>query len=137
MLSSIKSVGALALLLCAAALPGGNHAHAQSLDIGVDSVGISFGNSPRWTGLRVNLRDAHVRRVDGVNITLWRPHENTNEDFAMNGIALGVVAPNAGTFSGAAIGLGGVLAERAVNGVAIGLRKPRRRNVRQSFPVRA
>lgn len=60
---------ALLLVLLVGLLSTSQHVSAQSLDIGIDSVGISIGNSPRWTGLRLNLRDAHVRRVDGINIT--------------------------------------------------------------------
>ena len=43
-----------------------------SLDVAVNDTGISFGNSPEFRGLRINWADRHVRRVSGVNVTLWK-----------------------------------------------------------------
>ena len=59
----------------------------RSLDLGVEERGISFGNSPRWSGLRLNLVDRHVERVTGINLTFWKP--GRNPDAVINGIALG------------------------------------------------
>src|SRR5690606_25820315 len=90
----------------------------RSLDLGIAGYGLSLGNSPVWTGLRVNLTDRDVRRVDGINITLWRPGRNPNAE--LNGLALGVVAPEAGTIRGAGVGLVAVVAERSLGGLAYG-----------------
>lgn len=90
----------------------------QSLDIGTARTGISFGNSPVWTGLRVNWSDEGVQRVNGINVTIWRPEENP--DFRMNGLALGLAGPGAATLNGVSAGLGGVVADRAIRGVALG-----------------
>ena len=104
-------------------------AHGQSLDLGIANTGLSIGNSPRWTGLRINWADRDVERVNGVNLTLWKPpavrddqgnSSSANPDFTMNGIALGLVAPVAARFNGVAAGLGGVIAHEAVNGIALG-----------------
>jgi hypothetical protein len=92
--------------------------HAQSLDLGAGNVGVSIGNSPRWTGLRINVRDDGVQRVTGVNLTLWKPGENP--DFRMNGLAIGVVGPAVGTLNGVGVGLLGVVAEQGINGIAVG-----------------
>src|SRR5688572_1966559 len=43
----------------------------RSLDIGVNGVGLSIGDSPRWTGLRINYRDSRLIEANGVNLTLW------------------------------------------------------------------
>jgi len=88
----------------------------QSLDLGVNHVGLSIGNSQRWTGLRINFRDHDVRRVDGLNVTIWKPGDNP--EFVMNGIAAGIW-PAAGTLNGLGIGIGGVTAQYAINGFAL------------------
>jgi hypothetical protein len=93
-------------------------AAAQSADIGVSGVGVSIGNSAEWTGVRLNIRDDGVRRVDGVNITLWKP--GRNPEFRMNGVALGVVGPGVGTLNGIGAGLGGVVSNGAINGAVLG-----------------
>jgi hypothetical protein len=93
-------------------------AAAQSLDIGAARTGISVGNSPVWTGLRINWSDQGVQRVTGINFTIWRPRENP--DFRMTGLALGIAGPGAGTLNGVSAGLGGVVADEAIRGIALG-----------------
>jgi hypothetical protein len=44
-----------------------------SLDLPVRGYGISFGNSARFTGLRINFRDAGLDLINGINLTLWKP----------------------------------------------------------------
>lgn len=105
------------LVIALFALLGASHIPAQSsLDLGVSGVGLSLGNSSRWTGVRINLRDRAVNNVNGFNLTLWKPHENP--DFEMNGIAAGLWNPNVGTLNGIGLGVGGVVAYRAINGIA-------------------
>ena len=89
----------------------------SSLDLGISGVGISFGSATRWTGLRFNWRDRSLERIDGLNITLWKPGENVGG--SVNGVALGL-GPRAGYMRGVSIGLLGVLPERAAYGVTIG-----------------
>lgn len=89
----------------------------SSLDLGISGVGISFGSAPRWTGLRINWRDRYIERIDGVNLTLWKPEESVGG--SVNGLSLGL-GPRAGTLRGVSIGLLGVLPERAAYGVTIG-----------------
>src|SRR5690606_40514731 len=89
----------------------------RSLDLGLAGYGISLGNSPAWTGLRVNFIDRDVRRVDGINLTLWRPDGNLGADF--NGFAIGAFGPEARTIRGAGIGLAGVVADRELRGLAL------------------
>src|SRR5690606_9367185 len=72
-----RFMGALLPLVLSAPL------HAQSVDLGAANAGLSIGNSPVWTGVRINWRDRDVQRVNGLNITIWRPSED-NTDFVMN-----------------------------------------------------
>ena len=89
-----------------------------SLDLGVGGVGVSFGDAPRWTGLRFNWRDSYIERIDGVNVTLWRPGREVGG--AVNGLAIGLVAPAAADIRGVALGLG-VLPERSAWGLTAGV----------------
>lgn len=89
----------------------------SSLDLGISGVGVSFGSAPRWTGLRFNWRDRYLDRIDGVNVTLWKPGDHVGG--SVNGVALGL-GPRAGYLRGVSIGLLGVLPERAAYGVTIG-----------------
>jgi len=74
-----------------------------SLNLGVAETGISFGNSERVNGVRFNLIDDELKLVNGLNLTLWKPHRNP--DAVVNGLALGLFAPAAGTLRGASFGL--------------------------------
>jgi hypothetical protein len=121
---------ALVLLAWAAALlaaqgrdsmppvPPADTVHHRSLDVGVHDTGLSIGNSRRWTGLRINLSDHGVERVIGLNLTLGRARENT--DARVDGIAVGLLAPVAGTIRGVAVGPFGVVAEHGLAGVNVG-----------------
>ncbi len=82
---------------------------SQSLDLTVKNTGISFGDSPRINGIRFNYRDSNMRKVNGVNVTLWQPYEPAQG--AVNGIALGLPSTGAKEINGAAIGVLGVAAE--------------------------
>src|SRR5690606_28167251 len=87
----------------------------RNLDLGFAGYGISIGNSPAWTGLRVNFIDRDVRRVDGINLTLWRPHGSLGATFT--GLAVGLYGPEAGTIRGAGIGIASVVADRTLRGL--------------------
>jgi hypothetical protein len=90
----------------------------SSLDIGWNGIGISFGNSARWTGLRFNWRDRYLERIDGLNLTLWKPGDAVGGE--INGIALGFLGPRAGRLRGLSAGLIGVFPEREAIGITIG-----------------
>jgi len=53
-------------------------AGAQGLDLTVNHVGLAIGEIPRVTGLRLNIRDAHLERVDGINVTTWGPYTDNH-----------------------------------------------------------
>lgn len=104
---------ALAVLISAnAALFGG------SVDFPAKTWGLSFGNSPEFTGLRFNFRDNKVVRVTGVNITFWQPGKD-NKDSVVHGVSLGIV-PGAGELRGIQLGLLGVAANKSADGISIG-----------------
>lgn len=89
----------------------------SSIDIGIKSIGISFGNSEYWNGIRLNVTDCDVKKVSGINITLWNP-KNTL-DLSINGIALGL-APAGRSINGISIGLAAVLGKKHLRGINIG-----------------
>ncbi|HEY6223636.1 MAG TPA: hypothetical protein VIW26_07625, partial [Gemmatimonadales bacterium] len=91
--------------------PAGYHA----LNLGVGGVGLSIGNSRRWTGLRINFQDNQVERVDGVGITIWSAKDN--EGMELRGLALGLAGPVGGRFTGVTIGAVGAVADHEFRGL--------------------
>jgi hypothetical protein len=91
---------------------------AQSLDLTVDGVGLSIGDSREVTGLRINFRDRRMERVDGINVTVWTPYEEN--DGTVRGLALGLPATGAEYIEGIAAGLIGVGVHDRLRGIGIG-----------------
>lgn len=91
---------------------------AQSLDLTINDVGLSIGDSRRVTGLRLNFRDRELRRVDGANVTLWAPYEHPRG--LVNGLALGLPLTGARRIEGLGAGIFGVAADETIRGVGIG-----------------
>ncbi|MBI4880392.1 MAG: hypothetical protein HY812_12155 [Planctomycetes bacterium] len=73
-----------------------------SVDLGYNECGLSFGNSPEWTGLRFNLQDDHIQRINGLNLTFWTPREIGGS--SVNGLAFGLIWPSAGDLTGISLG---------------------------------
>lgn len=90
------------------------------LNLGIHHTGISFGNSARWTGLRINFRDRGVERIDGINLTLWKAAKDANRQAVVNGLSIGLVGPEAGQLNGINLGLVGSLSYRHSAGINIG-----------------
>ncbi len=86
-----------------------------SLDPAVNNYGLSFGNSRRLRGIRINLIDRGVEEVTGINLTLWKP--GRNPDALIRGISFGLVAPRADRIYGLSLGAGGVIAESSLGGI--------------------
>jgi len=107
-------LGAAALLSTAPSL-----LHAQRDDQSRVRHGIAIGDVPRVKGVRLNFRDRHLERVDGVNVTIWTPHDPMRGD--VHGIALGLPATGAGNIEGAAIGIFGAGATGRIDGLGLGL----------------
>lgn len=103
--------------VCALLMLSAGDIHAQSLDIGYDETGISFGNSKRFSGLRFNLQDRGVESIKGANVTFWCAYDNN--DAKVTGLSLGL-APEAGTLRGLQVGIVVVGASKKLCGVSVG-----------------
>jgi len=119
----------LALLLA----PSSARAQEPGIKLAIGDFGLGIGDVPRLDGLRLNYRDRHLRRVRGLNVTLWSPYENPRG--RVEGVALGAPLTGARDITGLALGLGiqadgsftgvglapiGLGAGRLIRGVAIG-----------------
>jgi hypothetical protein len=113
-----KAKAAFGMVLVLAGL-GARQASAQSLDIPAKTWGLSIGNSREFTGLRFNFRDSRVRRVVGVNITLWQPRKD-NKEAVVKGLSFGLI-PGGGEMTGLQLGILGPAAERKMTGLNLGL----------------
>jgi hypothetical protein len=68
-------------------------------------------------GLRFNYRDRDLERVDGANITVWRPYEPATGE--VRGFALGLGATGAASISGIAVAPVGIVAAQRFVGIGI------------------
>jgi len=84
----------LSLVVLVAALvfaaPG---ARAGSMDLAYNNVGVSLGNSKRFTGLRFNFVDRGVERINGLNVTFGKPGESPGG--TINGLSFALVGTDA------------------------------------------
>lgn len=94
-------------------------AAGQSLNFPAKTWGISIGNSKEFSGLRFNFRDSRVRKITGINVTLWQPRKD-DKDALVTGISIGTI-PGGGRLRGLQLGILGVGADRDVTGVTLGL----------------
>ena len=78
--------------------------------------GLCLGNAPRIHGARFNLSDHGLERVDGLNLTLWKPRGNSQA--IINGAAIGVVAPAAKRINGLSCGGIAVVGESSLRGIS-------------------
>ena len=78
----------------------------RSLDLAINNVGLSIGNSRRHTGLRLNWRDEGLIRANGINATLWMPGDSPRGE--INGVSVGLVAPGAARLNGDTVARGGI-----------------------------
>ena len=93
-------------------------AEAQSLDLAVNGVGLSIGDSEEITGVRLNFRDRNLRRVTGINATIWMPYDGYGGD--IKGLALGLPLTGGDNIEGIGYGLLGVGANASITGIAVG-----------------
>jgi len=91
--------------------PGGS-----ALNLGISGSGLSFGNSHRWNGIRFNIIDRDVERINGLNVTFWRSKYNEWAEY--NGISVGI-APEGGWFRGLNVGIGALVAHRELVGLNV------------------
>ena len=90
----------------------------RSLDLTVNHVGISMGDSREVTGLRINWRDTRLERVDGVNLTVWKVAKSSHG--TVRGIALGAPFTGGRQITGLAAGVG-IEAEEKLAGISVSL----------------
>lgn len=115
-LSFLKAVVGPLLLVAIFLLP--RPAIGQSLDLALNGIGISIGDSEEITGVRLNFRDRHMRRVTGINATIWMPYDGRGGD--VKGLALGLPLTGADNIEGIGYGLLGVGANESITGIAFG-----------------
>ncbi|MCX7797651.1 MAG: hypothetical protein N2249_03405 [Melioribacter sp.] len=89
----------------------------SSFSLGMYSTGISFGNSEKWNGLRINISDCDVKEVNGINITLWNPRNN--RDLKIRGVALGLATAGK-SINGISVGLAAAIGRKELRGINIG-----------------
>ncbi len=87
-----------------------------ALNLTVRDVGLSIGDSKRTTGLRLNYRDRSLQRVTGINLTLWRPHDEAGG--TINGIAVGLPLTGSHRIRGVGVGAG-ISAQSALDGLFV------------------
>ena len=104
---------------------GGSYLSAQdtlstgkALNIPTSKYGISIGNSQVFNGIRINIADENVKKINGINITFWLKYAK-NQNAIVNGISLGII-PTAGTLQYINLGLLGVGTASNLNGASIG-----------------
>ncbi len=94
-------------------------AHSQSVDLTIKRYGLSIGNSREVHGVRLNYRDSRLRQVNGLNATIWMPHQTSHGD--VRGVALGLPATGARNLTGVGIGVFGLGVEKNMHGISFGL----------------
>ena len=85
----------------------------NSLDLTINDVGLSIGDSREVTGVRLNYRDSRMRRVTGVNATIWMPYDGRGGD--VKGFAIGLPATGADNIEGVAWGILGAGANNDIS----------------------
>ena len=101
-----------------------DQAVAQGLNIPSKNWGISFGNSVRFTGLRMNIIDKNIEHVNGIDLSVYQPKDEELHTGTVNGISIGI--PYAGsdvtgfTFGGLGFGAGGIGAP-SIKGINVAL----------------
>jgi hypothetical protein len=89
----------------------------KALNFPARKYGISIGNSVVFNGFRFNFADQNVKKINGINLTLWF-RRMKNQTAVVNGISIGVL-PLAGTMQPINLGLLGTGADK-LNGLSVG-----------------
>jgi len=97
-------------------------AGGQGLNIPARHWGISFGNSVKFTGLRINAIEKDIERINGIDISVWGVKDEERQTGAVNGLSIGLPLV-AGTEyrNGISVGITGVFAKKDMNGINLGL----------------
>jgi hypothetical protein len=98
-----------------------NSAFPQGVGIPSKKGGIGFGNLERFTGIRFNFKDRNVDRINGINVTVWKMKDDSEQTGTVNGISLGLpLAMGHANQNGVSVGVG-VAATEDLAGINIGV----------------
>jgi hypothetical protein len=94
---------------------------SQGIGIPSKKGGIGFGNLPRFTGIRFNFRDKNAEKINGINVTIWQPKDDSVQTGTVNGISLGLpMAMGTENRNGINLGVLGTAAKDNLRGINIG-----------------
>lgn len=94
--------------------------NAQGFNIPTKTAGISFGNSPNFNGLRFNFIDRNIKEINGINVTIWNPNDESATG-TINGLSIGLPMAYGSEYrNGVSWALFGVGAKRDVKGISVG-----------------
>jgi hypothetical protein len=68
-----------------------------SLDLGFRTYGLSFGNAPKWTGLRFNWQDDDLQRIRGLNLSVLG---KSTSDSSLQGLSFYLLGGEVGHLQG-------------------------------------
>jgi hypothetical protein len=106
--------------------------NGKALNIPARKFGLSIGNSYHFTGIRINFADHDVKKINGINLSLWF-RQFKNEGSVYNGINAGIF-PIGGTMRPLSLGVvslgckdkagglsitGGMIGAGAINGISV------------------
>ncbi len=100
-----------------ASAPTGAQDSRRSVDLAVSGVGISIGDSREITGLRLNVRDTRLARVDGINVTVWKPAKSSGG--TVRGMAVGLPYSGADRIAGIGVAVVGLEARQSLRGISV------------------
>jgi hypothetical protein len=107
-----------ALLLSPALSP----VRAQGFNIPTRNWGLSFGNSLKFNGIRFNIIDKDIERINGINISAWGHKDSERQTGTVNGISIGLPASfGCENLNGLSIGIVGAGAKNDIKGINLGL----------------
>ena len=64
----------------------------QGFNIPARRWGLSFGNSTRFDGIRFNLVDKDIEKINGINFNVWGAKDDSRQTGTVNGISIGIPA---------------------------------------------
>jgi hypothetical protein len=91
---------------------------AQGVILGVDKVGLGIGDVPEMTGIRLNFRDRELRRIDGINVTIWAPYQDARRSY-IRGVAVGLPVTGGGDIDGLGVAVFGLGVEHRFRGIGL------------------
>ncbi len=98
-----------------------DQAVAQGLNIPSRNWGISFGNSVRFTGLRLNIIEKNIEQINGINLSVYQAKDEELHTGSVNGISIGVpMVGGTANRNGINLGVVGISASKNVNGFNFG-----------------